>query len=154
MTKKRKVEEVDRIKAAYDALYNDMENVPVERIRKVLSDAGIDRAEQRRCLHERANELARAGRAEGHGAPQALARLLDQTGDATVLPAEPKRALEKAKQYVADLFSGASTTAQLQFVGAFRGEGDLTDRDKKTISEIDAELRARAESEDTGEPSS
>lgn len=154
MSKKSDKEERDRIKAAYDALYNASEDVPVERIREALNDAGVDREALRRRLHERAQELARAGRAKGRGASSALVRLLDQTSDAASIPPEPKRALEKARRYMADLFSGGSAYAQFQVVGAFRGKGDLTERDKETIDEIDAELRARAESEEPGEPSS
>lgn len=153
MSKKRDKEELDRINATYDALYNDLEAMSIEDVRRALADAGIDRTALRERLNLRANEMARAGRAEGHGASEALKRLLEQAGDPTSLPPDPTRAFEKAKRYMTSLFGGNPAGAQVQIVGAFRGEGDLTDGDKKTIDEIDAELRARAETAETDEPS-
>jgi len=153
MSKKSDKEELDRINATYDALYNDLDGVSIEDVHRALAEAGVDRTALRERLHLRANEMARTGRAEGHGASEALKRLLDQTGDPTDLPADPTRAFEKAKRYMANLFGGGPVGAQVQIVGAFRGEGELTDRDKKTIDEIDAELRARAETAETDEPS-
>jgi len=143
MSKKRDNEDLDRIDATYDALFNNLDEVPIEEVRRALADAGVDRSALRERLHERANAMARAGRASGRSAPPALARLLEQTGDARTLTADPTRALDKAKRYLADLFSPGTGGAQV--VGAFRGEGELSDRDKETIDEIDAELRARTE---------
>jgi len=143
MNKKRDNEDLDRIEATYDALFNDSDEMPIEDVRRALAAAGIDRSVLRERLHERANAMARAGRAKGQSASPALARLLEQTGDARTLPADPKRALDKAKRYLADLFTPGTGGAQV--VGSFRGEGELSDRDKKTIDEIDAELQARAE---------
>lgn len=151
MSKKRDNEELDRINALYDALFNDPDDVPIEDVRRLLADAGIDRAALRERLHAKASDLARTGRAEGRVVSPALRRLLDQTGDAASLPADPKRALEKAQQYLAELFGGGPTANDIQIVGAFRGDGELTDHDKDTLDEIDAELRARAEAEDDNE---
>lgn len=153
MTKKRDSEEFKRIDAAYDAFYNELASMPIEDVRRALAEAGIDRALLRERLHARANEIARAHRASGHAASHVLTRLLDQTSSASTLPADPKRASDKARQYVRNLFAGGLSGPQAQVVGAFRGQGDLTDRDKETIDEIDAELRARAEAENADEPS-
>lgn len=143
MSKKRDNEDLDRIDATYDALFNNLDEVPIEEVRRALADAGVDRSALRERLHERANAMARAGRASGRSASPALARLLEQTGDARTLPTDPTRALDKAKRYLAELFSPG--TGGTQVVGAFRGDGELSDRDKETIDEIDADLRARAE---------
>lgn len=153
MSKKRDKDESDRVTATYDALYNALSDVPIEDVRRALTEAGVDRTALRERLHARANEIARAARGAGHGASPALIRLIDQTGPATVLPADPKAALEKARQYVANLFGPGPVDVQPQIVGAFRGEGDLTARDKDTIDDIDAELRARADAADVNEPS-
>src|SRR4029079_3783257 len=150
MNKKRDNEDLDRIEATYDALFNNLDEVPIEDVRRELGEAGVDRVSLRERLHERANAMARAGRANGRSASPALARLLEQTGDTRTLQADPKRALDKAKRYLTDLFSPGMGGAQV--VGAFRGEGERTDRDKETIDEIDAALRARqeaAEKDDT-----
>ncbi len=152
MSKKRDKEEIDRINATYDALYNDLSELPIEDVRRALADAGVDRTAVRERLHARAKEIARTARAAGKAASPALTRLIEETGDANALPADPKRAFAKAKQYMTNLFGRAPASAQPQIVGAFRGEGDLTDRDKETIDDIDAELRDRAEAADADEP--
>jgi hypothetical protein len=152
MRKKRDKEEVDRIDATYNALYNNLDQLPIDDVRRALADAGVDRTALRERLHMRAKAVAQAGRAEGRSASPALARLLEQTGDPTALPTDPKRALDKAKRYLADVFDIGNARAQPQVVGAFRGEGDLSDRDQETIDEIDAELRARADTADKDEP--
>ncbi len=152
MSKKRDKEEVDRIDATYDALYNNLDELPIDDVRRRLADAGLDRTALRERLHARANAVAREGRANGRSASPALARLLEQAGDPATLPTDPKRALDKAKRYLADVFGVGTAGVQPQVVGAFRGEGDLSDRDRETIDEIDAELRARAETADKDEP--
>lgn len=152
MSKKRDKEEIDRITATYDALYNALGDVPIEDVRRALAEAGVDRTALLERLHARANEIARAARAAGHGASPALTRLIDQTGPATALPADPTRALDKARQYMANLFGPGPVGAHPQIVGAFRGGGDLTARDHDTIDDIDAELRARADAAYADEP--
>jgi len=152
MSKKRDKEQLDRINATYDALFNDGDDMPIEEVRRALADAGIDRVALREALNARAKEIARASWAKGAAAPPALTRVIEQTGDDSKLPADPKRALDKAKQYMANLFGG-SGGGRSEIVGAFRGEGELTNGDKATIDDIDAELRERVEAEDQGEPS-
>jgi hypothetical protein len=152
MSRKRDNEEMDRLTATYDALYNALGDVPIEEVRRALAEAGIDRTALRERLHARANETARSIRAAGHGASPAVTRLIEQTGPATALPADPARALDKARQYMANLFGPGAAGATPQIVGAFRGEGDLTARDQDTIDDIDAELRARADAADKDEP--
>lgn len=153
MNKKRDKEELDRIIATYNALFNDIEDMPIDEIRRSLADAGLDRSALRERLHSRAKEIARAARAEGRAASPGLVNLIDQTGDAKTLSSDPKRAFDKAKRYMSNLFRSDVSGTAPQIVGAFRGEGDLSDRDKQTIVEIDAELRERAESEGLDESS-
>src|SRR4029077_18141643 len=153
MNKKRDKEELDRIIATYNALFNDIEDTPIEEIRRALADAGVDRSALRERLHSRAKEIARAARAQGRAALPALVNLIDQTGDAKTLSGDPKRAFDKAKRYMSNLFMTGTPGTATQIVGAFRGEGDLNEHDKQTIEEIDTELRKRAESEGVDEPS-
>lgn len=152
MSKKRDKEQVDRVDATYDALFNNLDELPIEQVRQALADAGINRTALRERLHERANAIAREGRGQGRSASPALAGLIEQTSGATTLPADPKRALDKAKRYLADAFRSGPVGAQPQVVGAFRGEGELSDRDQQTIDEIDADLRARAEAAENDDP--
>lgn len=150
MTKRDK-EQLDRINATYDAIFNEIGDLPIEDVRRALAEAGVNREQLRVGLNMRATELARQLRSSNQAAPPALTHLLEQTSDPTQLPADPKRALDKAKQYMANLFGPPSAAGSAAIVGAFRGEGDLTDRDQKTIEDIDAELLERAKAED--EPS-
>lgn len=146
MTKRDK-EQLDRINATYDAIFNDIGDLPIEDVRRALAEAGVDREHLRVGLNKRATELARRLRSNNQAAPPALTHLLEQTSDPTQLPADPKRALDKAKLYMAGLF-GPPAAGSAAIVGAFRGEGDLTDRDQQTIDDIDAELLERAKAED------
>ncbi len=148
MSKKRDNDPLDRINAAYDAAFNDIAEMSQADVRRALAEAGVDRDQLRARLHERANQLARQMRSAGESAPPALKRLLEQTADSRELPDHPQRAFEKASKYLSNLLGPAPSTAPPQIVGAFRGEGDLTDRDKKTLDAIDEELLRRAEEED------
>lgn len=152
MSRKRDRENLDRIEAVYSALYNEIGEVSIDEVRRSLAEAGIDRGELRERLNERAKDLARAKRRESYGASPALMRLIEQTSDATTLPADPKRALEKAKRYLTDVFTPSGAGQQPQVVGAFRGGGELSERDKEIIDEIDADLRARAEAAGGDDP--
>ena len=151
MSKKRDKEEIERINATYDALFNNLADVPIEDVQRALEDSGIDRTALRERLHARANKIARGARAAGQAASPALVRLIDQIGDSTTLPEDPKRAINKAKQYMRNLFGPVATGPAPQIVGAFRSEGQLTDRDTETIEEIDAELQERAKAADEDE---
>src|ERR1043166_2213782 len=42
MSKKRDNEDLDRIDATYDALFNKLDEVPIEEVRRALADAGVD----------------------------------------------------------------------------------------------------------------
>lgn len=153
MDKKRGNEPLDKINAAYDAIFNDVVEMPLADVQRALADVGVDREQLRAALHEKATELARQLRARGESAPPFLQRLLDQSADASELPAHPQRALEKATQYLTNLLGSVPTSTPPQIVGAFRGEGDLTAHDQQTIEEIDEELRRRAETEgENGDP--
>ncbi len=144
MSKKRDKEQLDRINATYDAIFNDMEDLPIEEVRRALAEAGVDRTALREGLHESASALARRIRAKGQGAPEGLKRLIDQTGDPTMLSADPARALDKAKQYLGHIFGPVTPSATPGIVGAFRGEGDLTEKDQETIDAIDAGRNKRS----------
>ncbi len=148
MSKKRDNDPLDRINAAYDAAFNDVAEMSQTDVRGALAEAGVDRDQLRARLHERANQLARQMRSAGESAPSALKRLLEQTADSRELPDHPQRAFEKASKYLSNLFGPAPSPAPLQIVGAFRGEGDLTERDQQTLDAIDEELLRRAEEED------
>jgi len=54
MSKKRDKEQLDRINATFDALFNDADDKPIEEVRRALADAGIDRAALRETLNARA----------------------------------------------------------------------------------------------------
>lgn len=148
MSKKRDNDPLDRINAAYDAAFNDLAETSQADIRGALAEAGVDRDQLRARLHERANQLARQMRSAGESASPALKRLLEQTADSRELPDHPQRALDKASKYLSNLFGAPPSAAPLQVVGAFRGEGDLSDRDKQTLDAIDEEILRRAEEED------
>ncbi|MEO8035825.1 MAG: hypothetical protein ABI837_15420 [Acidobacteriota bacterium] len=154
MSKKRDKEQFDRINAAYNAIFNDIEDLPIEEVRRALADAGVDRTALREGLHESASALARGMWAKGQGAPEGLKRLIDQTGDPTILSADPVRAFDKAKQYLGQIFGPVAPSATPGIVGAFRGEGELTPKDQETIDAIDAELLARVEADDEPPPES
>lgn len=148
MSKKRDKEDLDRINATYDVLFNDVAEMPLEDVRRALSDLGVDREALRKSLHDSATQLARSLRASGQSAPPHLTRVIEQSADATALPRDPKRALDKAKQYLADLLGPAASPGKLEIISAFRGDGELSDRDRKTIEALEADLRKRAETED------
>jgi ATP-dependent Clp protease ATP-binding subunit ClpA len=146
MPKSRDRETLEHINATYDALFNDVAEMPTQEVRRALRDLGADHEVLRESLHKLANQLARSLRAAGHSAPPYLLRVIEQSADAKELPKDPKRALEKAKKYLADLFEPASPQGP-EIIAAFRGDGELSERDHETIDELEAELRRRAETE-------
>lgn len=148
MSKKRDNDPTDRMAAMYDASFNEVSEQSQADVRRALTEAGIDVDALPSRLHDRATELARALRAGGTSAPPALKRLLEQTAGSRELPDNPLRAFEKASQILGNLFAPRLGLGSTEIVGAFRGEGDLTDHDQQTLDEIDEELRRRAEETD------
>lgn len=151
MSKKPDNDPTDRMAAMFDAAFNDVSELSQDDVRRALTEAGVDVDALPSTLHERATELARALRAGGTSAPPALKRLLEQTAGSQELPSNPIRAFEKASQILGNLFAPRLGLASTEIVGAFRGEGDLTDRDQHTLDAIDEELRRRAEETDGDE---
>jgi hypothetical protein len=151
MSKKRDKERLERMTSVYDAIFNEIEDMSRADVQRALADTGADREELRARFHEVAKDLAHRLRVRGDGAPHYLTRVLEQHADATHLPVDRNRAFAKAKQYLTALLGPPSYSGGLEIVGAYRGEGDLTDADRKTIDEIDAELRCRAEAEEDEE---
>lgn|GEM_PF-4378089 len=151
MSKKRDNDPTDRMAAMYEAAFNDVSEQSRTDVHRALAEAGVDVEALRSRLHGRANELAKALRAGGTGAPPALKRLLEQTAGSQELPENPLRAFEKASQILGNMFVPRLGLASTEIVGAFRGEGDLTNRDEETIDAIDEELRRRAEETDGDE---
>jgi hypothetical protein len=74
-----------------------------------------------------------------------LSSVIEQSADVTELPQDPKRALDKAKRYLEGLLGPVAAPGRLEISTAFRGDGELSDRDRETIEELEAELRKRAE---------
>jgi hypothetical protein len=145
MSKKKDKEDLDRLNATYDAIFNDVAEMPLEDVRRALEDLGVDREALRNSLHSLTTRLARDLRTSGQSAPPYLSRVIEQSADVTELPQDPKRALDKAKQYLDGLLGPVVTPGRLEISAAFRGDTELSDRDRETIQELEAELRKRAE---------
>lgn len=149
MSKRRVHEDSERLDEVMDALFPDINELSSEEVEAMLLDGGCDLEEQRRRLHEAAREIARRQRAKGSAARPYLKRVIEQTGDASVLPSKPADALRKAQRALASFFSPPPLGTRPEVVRAFREShsGEFSERDRRTIESLEEELVKRTEKE-------
>ena len=150
MSKKKTPKDFGRLDAIVDSLFPDLEEMTSEEVEALLSEGGCDLERQRQKLNELARGMARARRAEGKLSPPYMQRIIEQTGDASVLPRKPKDALRKAQQQLSSLFSRKKGLSRLEIVHAYRKEkgGKITENDRALIESLEDDLRKRAEDGD------
>ena len=117
-----------------------------QEIRDALAAAGCDPERLRDRLHQAASKLAQARYTKGRPAPEYLHQVIDLTGPPETIPQDAKRALSKAKQWIAS-FTNPPTkiTAGFQVARALRKQGDLTTNDQELLDKIEGDLRRETE---------
>src|SRR5262245_25960848 len=121
MSKKRDREHLERLNAAHDSLFPDIDAMSDLEVQRALDEFGVDREALRAQFHTAANRLAHQLRVDGASVPPYLSRALEQLSDARQLPKQPRRALEKAKALLSEAFESATRPRSLEIVGAYRG---------------------------------
>jgi len=118
-----------------------------EEVTESLHAAGCDIDQLRERLHQRARDLANAQRAKGKPAPDYLQQVIDRTGPPEAIPNDPKRALAKAKNWIAELTHPPAMVGEIQIARAYRKDGDLTRNDEALLDDMEAELRRETDHE-------
>jgi hypothetical protein len=118
-----------------------------DEIQEALRAAGCDVDQLRERLHQRARDLANAQRAKGKPAPDYLQQVIDLTGPPEAIPNDPRRALAKAKHWIAELTHPPATIGAIQIARAYRKDGDLTKKDEELLDDMETELRRETDGE-------
>lgn len=144
MSQRGDKERVSRLFAAVEALYNELETLTSAEVEIRLADAGVEPAALQVEMHNVAKAITERLRAEGKPAPPYLANLVGQTADATVLPPDPKAAVEKAARYLRSCFA-PKASGTIEIVQSFRKGADaLSSHDLETLAKLEEELRQKA----------
>ncbi len=152
MSKRTARRQIEQLETIMESLFPDIESLTSAERKALLAEGDCDLDGARLRLHDMAKDIAQQQRRKGKISPPYLARVAEQTGDASVLPKNPLDAIRKAKNHISSLLAPPPQTPR-EIVHAFRerGTGEFSKRDHDTLDTLEEELREHVEQQEDDE---